>query len=186
MILRIRATIPESKVFFRVYEVKGEMTLFNFNSFILGELGFSPDQMIVFEGYDAEGVLCSEYGMFDLGDGTIDKITFENIVNRGETEVRYVFDLRSERYVRLVFEGECDSVASRSYPCLVDEKGHNPDQFSAKYEEYEELPKVPSKSYPRDDDDFDDIDDDDEDDEDDDIDDDAEEIFDEDEFTGKE
>jgi len=187
MILKIRATIPESKVFFRVYEVKGDMTLFKFNSFILGDLGFAPDQMIVFEGYDAEGTLRSEYGMFDLGDGAIDKVTFEDIMARGETEVRYVFDLRSERYVKLVFEGECDPIAMRAYPCLVEEKGHNPDQFSAKYEEYEELPKAPSKAYPKDEgDDLDDDLDDEDEDEDEEEDDETEEIFDEDEFSGKE
>lgn len=184
MILKFRATIPESKIFFREYEVKGDMTLFKFNSFILNDLGFAPDQMVIFEGYDKDGVLCSEYGLFDLGDGTMDKVTFDMVLARGEIELHYVFDLHTDRYVKLVFVEEGIYAAMRSYPYLVDGKGQNPDQFSARYEEYEELPKSPSKVTPSPDADFDDEDDED-DDEDGDGDDGEDIIFDEDELASE-
>lgn len=138
MIYTYRATIPESKVFFRVYEIESDMTLFAFNSFILNDLGFAPDQMVMFRGYDKDGVLCSEYGMFDLGDGAIDTVSFEKMFKKGEKEFHYVFDLKQNRYMRFVYEGEAEYSSRTSYPHLVAEKGHNPDQFSARYEEIDE------------------------------------------------
>ena len=127
MVYQFRATIPESKIFFRVYEIKGEMTLFRFNSFIIDDLGFSPDQMVVYEGYDEKGKLCSEYGLFDLGDGAMDTVSFDDVVGRGETELHYVFDMRNERFIKLVLEGEGVYSPMRSYPHLLEEKGQNPD-----------------------------------------------------------
>lgn len=178
MVLRIRATFPQSKVFYKIYAVKDEMNLFAFNRFILNDLGFAPDQMVSFEGYDQTGALCSEYGLFDLGDGSMDQVTFASIIAKGEVEVRYLFDMRNDRYIKLVFEGEEPASVLNTYPCLLEEKGHAPDQFSTAYEDYEAVP-APGAPHPVpvDDEDFDD-DDDDEDDEDD-----EEEIFDEDELS---
>ena len=142
MVYQFRATIPESKVFYRVYEIKGEMTLFRFNSYITDNLGFSPDQMVIFEGYDEKGTLCSEYGLFDMGDGAMDTVTFDKVLARGETELHFVFDLRNDRYIRLVFEGETGYLPMRAYPALVEEKGQNPDQFRVRYEEEPVVPKL--------------------------------------------
>ena len=172
MVYTFRATIPESKVFYRVYEIKGDMTLFRFNSFITDNLGFSPDQMVMFEGYDEKGTLCGEYGLFDMGDGAMDTVTFDKIIERGETELHFVFDLRNDRYIRLVFEGETGYLPMRAYPALVEEKGQNPDQFRARFEEEPVVPKLhpvrDTKFDALDDDldDLDDLDDEDEDDED--------------------
>ena len=170
MVLQFRATIPESKVFYRVYEIKGDMTLFRFNSFITDNLGFSPDQMVMFEGYDEKGTLCSEYGLFDMGDGAMDTMTFEKVLARGETELHYVFDLRNDRYIKLVYEGETSYLPMRAYPALIEEKGQNPDQFRVRYEEEPVVPKLhPSRDLDKfaaldDEDDFDDEEDEDEDD----------------------
>lgn len=144
MVYQFRATIPESKVFYRVYEIKGDMTLFRFNSFIIDNLGFSPDQMVLFEGYDADGNLCGEYGLLDMGDGTMDTVTFDKVVSRGETELHYLFDLRNGRYIRLVLEGEAPYSPMRAYPALVEEKGQNPDQFRIRYEEEPAVPQLHS------------------------------------------
>ena len=171
MVLQFRATIPESKVFYRVYEIKGDMTLFKFNSFIIDNLGFPPDQMVMFEGYDEKGTLCSEYGLFDMGDGAMDTVTFEKVLQRGETELHYLFDLRNDRYIKLVYEGEVSYLPMRAYPALVEEKGQNPDQFRARFEEDPAVPKFhPVRGLDKFaalDDDLDDLDDEDEDDEDD-------------------
>lgn len=142
MVYQFRATIPESKIFFRVYEIKGEMTLFKFNAFINDDLGFSPDQMVLYEGYDENGELSSEYGMIDLGDGAMDAVTFDKVIQRGESELRYLFDMRNNRYIRLVLEGEAAFSPLRIYPCLVDEKGQNPDQFRPRFEEEPAVPKL--------------------------------------------
>ena len=165
MVYQFRATIPESKIFFRVYEIKGEMTLFRFNSFIVDDLGFSPDQMVLYEGYDEAGKLNSEYGLIDLGDGAMDTVTFDDVVQRGETELHYLFDLRNDRYIRLVLEGETSFSPLRVYPCLIDEKGQNPDQFRVRYEEAPPVPKLhpfrdPASLEGLDDEDLDDDDDD--------------------------
>ena len=142
MVYQFRATIPESKVFYRVYEIKGDMTLFRFNSYIVDNLGFSPDQMVIFEGYDEKGSLCSEYGLFDMGDGAMDTITFDKVLERGENELHYVFDLRNDRYIKLVYEGETSYLPMRAYPALVEKKGQNPDQFHIRIEEEPVVPKL--------------------------------------------
>ncbi|MBQ5935634.1 MAG: hypothetical protein IKQ01_00835 [Bacteroidales bacterium] len=168
MVHQFRATIPESKVFYRVYEIKGEMTLFRFNSFITDNLAFSPDQMVIFEGFDEKGKLCSEYGLFDMGDGAMDTVTFDKVLERGETELHFVFDLRNDRYIKLVYEGQVPYLPMRAYPALVEEKGQNPDQFHVRFEEEPAVPKLhPSRvadNFPSLDDELDDLDDEEEDD----------------------
>ena len=178
MILRFRATIPQSKIFYKVYAVKGDMNLFDFNAFILGDLGFAPDQMVIFEGYDEKGVLCGEYGLFDMGDGAMDSVSFNSLVEKGQTEIRYFYDMRNNRYIKLVFEGEESSLTSGIFPMLLDEKGHAPEQFSTTYEDYEAVQNlIPHPSAPAKDEDLDD--DDEDDDEEDDDDEDGAEIYDE-------
>lgn len=186
MILKFRATIPQSKIFYKVYAVKGDMNLFDFNAFILGDLGFAPDQMVMFEGYDEKGALCGEYGLFDMGDGAIDSVSFNSLVEKGQTEIRYFYDMRNSRYIKLVFEGEESSLTSGIFPMLLDEKGHAPEQFSTTYEDYEAVqnlvphPYGPAKDEDLDDDEEDDDDEDEDEDEDGDGDDeDGAEIYDE-------
>lgn len=135
MIYKYKAVIPGNKVFIREYELKSEMNLFNFNSFLLNDLGFAPDQIVAFRGYDASGVFHSEYGLFDLGDGSMDMMTFEKLYKKGETEIHYVFDMFKERYLCLFYDGEADFSPKLSYPRTITEKGRNPDQFSPNYEE---------------------------------------------------
>ena len=139
MIFKYKATIPESKTFVREYEVKSDMNLFKFNSFILNDLGFAPDQMVIFRGIDANGVLCSDYGLFDLGDGSMDKVTFADVVAKGETELQYCYDVRNDRVIKLLYEGEEEGSPRYSYPRTTFEKGRNPDQFSKKYEDFDEF-----------------------------------------------
>ncbi len=172
MIYRFRATIPESKVFFRIYEVDSLMNLFAFHNFLIADLGFSPDQMVFFEAYSSDGKMTGQYALFNLGDGAMDQITFEDVIAKEQSVLHYVFDMRSGRNVRLEFLGEGEYSFKLSYPCMTDGKGVNPDQFSAKYEDAEPVQVTPSKKRSRLDDDLDDedFDDDDEDLDDDDLD----------------
>lgn len=135
-IYKFKATIPASKVFMREWAVRSDMNLFRFNRFILGELCFSTDQMVIYKAYDEKGKCTGQYGLFDLGDGTLDKITFADVVSRGQVHIELVYDLRSKRIINLYFEGEMEEDPRRSYPMLVAEKGHNPGQFADKYEDY--------------------------------------------------
>lgn len=155
MILRYRATIAENKLFVRVYDVREDMNLFKFNQFIVNDLGFDPDQMILFEGYGPQGKLASEYGLFDMGDGAMDRVTFAQTLAREENELHFVFDMRNDRCIRLEYLGEGDFSPMRAYPFLVEEKGSAPGQF----EKIVEKAAPPAKPLGDDFDDDDDLDD---------------------------
>ena len=168
MILQFKVTTPESKKFVRVYEVNEEMNLFRFSNYILNDLGFSPDQMVIFEGYGQDGSIAGEYGLFDMGDGSMDSVTFADLIARGQNVLHYIFDTHSGRYLTISIEGEVPASIKTSYPILVFEAGPVLTQFE-KIVEIEEEPVHARKRAMResvDDDDFDD-----EDEEDDDLDD---------------
>ena len=78
-------------------------------------------------------------GLFDFGDGSMDRITIDNTVSHEETVLRYVYNLTLSLCIELRLEGEQEPNRRLSYPVLVAEKGRNPDQFSAAYEDYEEF-----------------------------------------------
>ena len=162
MIYKIKATVPVSKVFMREFAVRSDMNLFRFNRYILGELCFSTDQMVIYKAYDAKGNCTAQYGLFDLGDGSLDKVTFADVVAKGQVTIELIYDLRSKRKINLVLEGEIPEERRLSYPCIIAEKGHNPGQFADKYEDY--LYENPVRGYKPSLDDVD-IDDDDDDDE---------------------
>ena len=82
--------------------------------------------------------------------------------------MHYVFDMRNDRFIKLVFEREASFSPMRSYPHLLEEKGQNPDQFRARYEEAPVVPTLhPHRDTSRFVDPEDDLDDDFDDDEDD-------------------
>ena len=60
-ILRYKVTFPSNKVFFREYELKEDMTLFALNKFLVNDMDFATDQMIVLRGYGADGKLKAMY-----------------------------------------------------------------------------------------------------------------------------
>ena len=106
MIYKYKASIPGSKVFMREYEIKGETSLYKLNDFLINDLEFSPDQMVVFRGLDNAGKIKSEYGLFDMGDGSMDMVTVEKTVKKGEVNLLYVCDLRKDRVIRFTLMGE--------------------------------------------------------------------------------
>ncbi|MCF0172582.1 MAG: hypothetical protein HUJ91_02450 [Bacteroidales bacterium] len=161
MIYKYRATIPSSKVFVREYEVNAEMNLFEFNNFLNVDLGFAPDQMVMFTGFDESGKMGGRYALFDLGDGPMEKVTFADLVGKGEVIVEFCYDIRLGSVIVLTFEGEVEPQRRAQYPRMVAEKGKNPDQFSGKYEDAVDVLQLgakPSVPIPEDDDDFDDDD----------------------------
>lgn len=139
MIYRYKATIPGSKSFMREYEVVSDTTLFKFNTYIMNDLDFSPDQIVLFCGLSEDGNVCSRYGMFDLGFGSIDRVSFETVVAKGEKELQYFYDLRNNKYLTLTLEGEYEETPRYSYPRTIAEKGRNPEQFAGKYQDWDSV-----------------------------------------------
>lgn len=115
------------------------MSLYKLREYMDRELGFSPDQMTLFETFSANGKLSRRIGLFDFGDGSMDRVSIDNTVSHEETVLRYVFNLNLNLCIELRLEGEQEFNRRLSYPVLVAEKGRNPDQFSAVYEDYEEF-----------------------------------------------
>mgnify|MGYP001167343378 CR=1 FL=1 len=139
MILKYKASIPGSKVFLREYEVKSEMSLFKLHTFLQDSLSFAPDQMIVFRAYDAQGKMTHQYGLFDLGGGSFDRVSVGKTVERNELQLRYVYDIKGGKYIRLDYIGEGEYVSRYSYPRITREKGMDPEQFSKTYSDLDEL-----------------------------------------------
>ena len=122
----------------REYEVKGETSLYKLHDFLQNDFDFSPDQMVAFRGYDEKGKFRSEYGLFDMGDGSMDMVSVEKTVAKGETTLSYVFDMRKDRVINLALIGESEPAPRVSYPRLVAEKGRNPEQFADKYDDLDQ------------------------------------------------
>lgn len=165
MIYRLRATIPSSKVFVREYEIPADISLFNFNKFIINDLCFSSDQIVVYRAFDENGSMAAVYGLFDLGYGSMDKVTFRQIVEKGQNILHFCYDMHNNSCIILTILGEDIENPRNHYPQTTLEKGHNPDQFSAKYEDPQVyIPRTSSGPSKDIDDDLDDDDDDEKDD----------------------
>ncbi len=139
MIYRYRATIPGNKIFMREYELDSSMSLFKLHDFLSSDLDFAPDQMTVFDTAGKDGKKIRRIGPFDFGDGAMDTVHLGQTVERGEVILRYHYNMGLKLYIELLLLGEVEANPRSSYPALVAEKGRNPDQFSAKYEDYSEF-----------------------------------------------
>lgn len=141
MIYRFKASLSNSKIFMREYEIPSDWTLYKVHEYLMGEFGFSKDQMVLFRGCDGKGREKSDYGLFDMGDGAMDAVTLESAVAKNETVLEYVFDLFKNRFISLVFEGESEPQPRVYYPRLTAEKGRAPEQFikgnADDYDKYE-------------------------------------------------
>lgn len=129
-VFRYKVSFDGSKIFYRIYEFRRDMTLFSLHKFLDGDLGFAPDQMIAFKGIKDEDTI-SLYGLFDLGSGTLDGVTLQATLDKGESTLLYVFDLAKSKYLRLTFEGNDEWLARKTYPNLLEEQGKIPNQFSS-------------------------------------------------------
>lgn len=138
-IYKYKASIPGSKIFMREYEVKGDMTLYDLHEYLTDDLDFAPDQMVLFRGLNSAEKLKGEYGLFDMGDGSMDSVTIDELVERKEEIILYVFDVRRDRCIKLALVGEVDAHPRASYPRLTAEKGKNPDQFAKGYDDLEQF-----------------------------------------------
>jgi hypothetical protein len=139
MVYRYKATIVGNKIFLREYEIKGSISLYSLHLFLQDDLGFAPDQIVMFRGLDKHNKVKGEYGLFNLGDGAMDSISLEKVINAGQLKLLYVYDIYKDRFITLEFMSKEEELARRPYPRLVAEKGKNPDQFSDNYDDYEQM-----------------------------------------------
>ena len=123
----------------REYEIKDNISLYDLHEFLLNDMGFAPDQMVVFRGLDAADKVKSEYGLFDMGDGAMDEVCIEDVKAKGEVNILYVFDLHKDRYIKLALETEVEESHRASYPRLIAEKGRNPEQFAKGYDDFDQF-----------------------------------------------
>lgn len=141
MVLRYRVSLSGIKGFFRLYEIKSSMTLYDLHKMLRDELEFPHDQQILFKAQDKEGRVLARYAMFDLGFGTVDHITVGETFSKGVESFVYFYDVTNKKSVALSCEGEAEPEPGLSYPALVETKGPNPIEFENGYVAYEDLPE---------------------------------------------
>ncbi len=180
MVLRYRVSLPGIKGFARVYELKGNSTLYSFSKQMRADMSFPQDQMVLFKAMKDNGEVSARYGMFDLGAGTIDSVTMEQTLKKEEHSFIYFYDTTNAKSVIVTYEGEAEARPGMIYPVLVEAKGPDPKEFENGYVAYEDLPEDKKKAPETDDWDDDDDDDDDDIEEEDSDDEDGAEIYDED------
>ena len=132
MIYRLKITAIFPKDFMRVVEIKAAQTLYTLHEHLQNELGYAPDQMVVFRTLNEKGKVKKQYGLFDMGDGSIDTLTLAELKRRNEPTMQYVFDLRNDRFLTIAFIDDDEASPRKAYPRTVDEKGLPPDQFDAR------------------------------------------------------
>lgn len=168
MVLRYRVSLPGIKGFARVYELKANSTLYSFSKQMRADMNFPQDQLVLFKAFDKDGAVAARYGMFDLGAGTIDSVTMEQTLKKGQESFVFFYDTTNAKSVIVTFEGKADERKGVVYPVLVDSKGPDPIEFENGYVAFEDLPddkKQPKEDWEDDDDDALDEEDDDEEDE---------------------
>ena len=177
MVFKIRVTLAGIKGFYRLYHINGATTLYNIPKQLRSDLEFAQDQIIMFKALDITGGVVARYGLFDLGSGTVDRITLEDAVKAGTDSMVYFYDVTNKKSVILTVEGEAEGERVSGL-VLKESKGPNPIEFENGYVAYEDLPErqryLPGEEPDDEDEDFEDAGEDEEDD-----DEDGKEIFDE-------
>ncbi len=139
MVFRFKASIEGNKIFMREYEIKGITSLYALHLYLQNDLGFAPDQMVLFRVANKKGKKSKEYGLFNFGDGAMDSIKIETLYNQGHTTLEYVYDMFKNRSLKLEILSIEELIHKKSYPRLIAERGKNPDQFSDDYDDFEHM-----------------------------------------------
>ena len=138
MVYQFRVNLAGIKGFYRVYQMDGGCTLYSFHKQMRADMEFPQDQLIMFKALSADGGVIARYGLFDLGAGTVDKVTVEQAVQAGVASFIYFYDVPNKKSVILNFEGAEEGRGGS--PSLVDVKGPNPIEFENGYVAFEDLP----------------------------------------------
>ena len=108
MVFKIRVTLAGIKGFYRLYHINGATTLYNIHKQLRSDLEFAQDQIIMFKALDVTGGVVARYGLFDLGSGTVDRVTLEDTVKAGTDSMVYFYDVTNKKSVILTVEGEAE------------------------------------------------------------------------------
>jgi hypothetical protein len=115
--------------FFREYEIEQNDTLYEFHRHIQDDVDFDEAQMAAFYTSDANRNKHTQYALFDMGDGAMDTIMLEDLINNKINYLIYTFDFFNNRSFLIEFIGEIDAICRERYPRTVDGKGNPPDQL---------------------------------------------------------
>jgi len=140
---RLRVTLTGIKGFYRVYELEGSMSLYQFHKQMRADMEFPQDQLILFKGLDPEGNVVGRYGLFDLGSGTVDQMTIDAVAEAGIMSFVYFYDVTNKKSVNIALEEQIEVSPKEKKlvnPTIVDTKGPNPIEFENGYVAYEDLP----------------------------------------------
>lgn len=138
MIYSYRVTLAGIKGFYRIYEMSGATTLYDFHKQMRSDMEFAQDQLIMFKALDDVGGVVARYGLFDLGNGTVDKVTVEQTAKAGVKSFIYFYDVLNKKSVIVTLEGIREG--NGGIPMIVDSKGPNPIEFENGYVAFEDLP----------------------------------------------
>jgi hypothetical protein len=138
MVYQFTVTLDGIKGFYRVYQMSGAATLYDFHKQMRADMEFPQDQLIMFKSFDCDGGVVARYGLFDLGSGTVDKITVDQAIEAGIVSFRYFYDVPNRKSVIITFEGVVEKPACS--PTIVEVKGPNPIEFENGYVAFEDLP----------------------------------------------
>lgn len=150
MVYQYKVTLKGLKGFYRIYNVNSENSLYSFHKQMRSDMEFAQDQLILFKAYDENGGVAARYGLFDLGSGTVDEMTFSQTLKKGITKFTYFYDVTNKKSVEIEFIGEAAGVSNVASPVIVESKGPNPIEFENGYVAFEDLPDdqrhLPSES----------------------------------------
>ena len=138
MIYSYRVTLAGIKGFYRIYEMSGSTTLYDFHKQMRSDMEFAQDQLIMFKALDDVGGVVARYGLFDLGNGTVDKVTVEQTAKAGVKSFIYFYDVLNKKSVIVTLESIREG--NGGIPMIVDSKGPNPIEFENGYVAFEDLP----------------------------------------------
>ena len=138
MIYSYRVTLAGIKGFYRIYEMSGSTTLYDFHKQMRSDMEFAQDQLIMFKALDDVGGVVARYGLFDLGNGTVDKVTVEQTAKAGVKSFIYFYDVLNKKSVIVTLESIREG--NGGIPMIVDSKGPNPIEFESGYVAFEDLP----------------------------------------------
>ena len=138
MIYSYRVTLAGIKGFYRIYEMSGSTTLYDFHKQMRSDMEFAQDQLIMFKALDDVGGVVARYGLFDLGNGTVDKVTVEQTAEAGVKSFIYFYDVLNKKSVIVTLESIREG--NGGIPMIVDSKGPNPIEFENGYVAFEDLP----------------------------------------------
>ena len=128
-VYRFRLTFDKYPQFMREYEIEDINTLYALHRCIQNDLDFDEAQLAVFFTSDELWEKCKAYPLFDMGEGAMDMITFEQLFTEGVSRLLYVFDLYNDRAFKLEFVEEVEPSRLASYPNVAMAKNDPPDQL---------------------------------------------------------